>query len=231
MSVVLYEGPSILDGKPIVVVMTKGGASLNEKTGGMAQTYILCSDMPPLEAVKSGEDSSICGGCPHRPSTGGSCYVNVAQGPRAIWDAYKRSRYNQCDPLVAGRGQSIRLGAYGDPAAAPTEMWERLLTNAKGWTGYSHQAKITPELKGLCMASADSEKEAKEFQADGWKTFRVKTPEDSLMDGEILCLNETNGIQCRECGVCDGRKINVAINVHGLQHKINKFKTWSLQIV
>jgi hypothetical protein len=79
------------------------------------------------------------------------------------------------------------------------------------------------------MASADSEYEAAGFQNVGWKTFRVKSPEDALMDGEILCLNETNGIQCKVCGVCDGQKINVAINVHGLSHKINKFKNWSTQ--
>jgi hypothetical protein len=124
---------------------------------------------------------------------------------------------------------TIRLGAYGDPGAVPIKIWQQLLLHAKGWTGYTHQALISLELKGICMASADSEYEAAEFQNAGWKTFRVKSPEDALMEGEILCLNETNGIQCKACGVCDGRKINVAINVHGLSHKINKFKNWSTQ--
>ena len=82
---ILYEGPSILDGKPIVVIMTGAKApSHNAKTGAMAQTYILRQDIPPLEAVKSKEDVSICGDCPHK---GTSCYVNVGQGPSAVWKA------------------------------------------------------------------------------------------------------------------------------------------------
>jgi hypothetical protein len=41
--VVLYEGPSELDGKPIVVVATFN--SVNDKTGNMVQTWIIRSDM------------------------------------------------------------------------------------------------------------------------------------------------------------------------------------------
>ncbi len=233
MSYILFEGRSLLDDNPIVVIMTGVGKntkpSSNEKTGSMAQTYILRSDVPPIEAIKSGADASICGQCPHRPNLGGSCYVNVGQGPRSVWEAYKRGNYSYKYPWLAGEGLTIRIGAYGDPGAVPPHIWYWLLEHAKGWTGYTHQALIAPKLKGICMASADTEYEAAGFQNVGWKTFRVKNKEDPLMEGEILCLNETHGIHCKECGVCDGKKINVAINVHGVTHKINKYRQWSLQ--
>ena len=66
--VVLYRGPSRLDGAPIVVVATGlQRPSENEKTGPMVQTWILRSDEHPVSAVHSGADASICGDCPLRP--------------------------------------------------------------------------------------------------------------------------------------------------------------------
>ena len=63
---VLYEGPSMLDGVPIVVIATGfAESSANDKTGAMIQTWILRQDIPPHHAFKSGEGSSVCGGCPH----------------------------------------------------------------------------------------------------------------------------------------------------------------------
>ena len=226
MAYILYEGPSIIDDKPIVVIMTGvKSASHNAKTGAMAQTYILRQDIAPLEAVKSKEDVSICGDCPHK---GTSCYVNVGQGPSAVWRTYKNLGYNQCSPTKAGYNQSIRIGAYGDPGAVPAKIWKGLLKNARMWTGYTHQALSSPELKGTIQASADSPKEALDLQALGWKTFRTKNETEPLLPGEIICPNEKTGMQCIICGLCDGKTKNIAINVHGLDHKINKYKTWRL---
>ena len=45
---ILYRGPSILDGTPIVVVATMKTA--NPKTGDMIQTFILVDNMSPIEA-------------------------------------------------------------------------------------------------------------------------------------------------------------------------------------
>lgn len=224
---ILYEGPSVIDGKPIVVIMTgTKQPSMNAKTGAMAQTYILRQDIPPVEAVKSKEDASICGDCPHR---GTSCYVNVGQGPSAVWRTYKNLGYNQCSPKKAGYNLAIRVGAYGDPGAVPASIWKDLLSKARMWTGYTHQALSSPELMGNMQASADSPEEALKLQALGWKTFRVKSEDEPLLPGEIICPNEKSGMQCIVCGLCDGRKKNIAINVHGLTHKINKYKTWRIE--
>jgi hypothetical protein len=94
--VVLYEGPSMLDGAPIVAVLTGlDRASKNEKTGDLLQLWILRQDVAPNDAAKDGNDASVCGACPHRRQEDGTrtCYVMVYQGPRAVWAAYKRGRY------------------------------------------------------------------------------------------------------------------------------------------
>ena len=92
--VILYEGPSAIDGAPIVVIacriVTK---SRNEKTGAMVQTFIIRSDMHPAEAIKTGADRSICGDCVHRPANKNTCYVDLGKSVRSVFDAYKRGRY------------------------------------------------------------------------------------------------------------------------------------------
>ena len=68
-SVKLWEGPSELDGAPIMVIATGiKSASQNKKTGAMVQTYIIRKDMSPTDAIHIGADESICGKCPHRGS-------------------------------------------------------------------------------------------------------------------------------------------------------------------
>ena len=57
---ILYEGPSGIDGAPIVVIATGfANSSANAKTGDMIQTWIIRSDIAPHHAVKSGDDASI----------------------------------------------------------------------------------------------------------------------------------------------------------------------------
>jgi hypothetical protein len=66
--VILYEGPSVIDGAPIVAIATGfKSPSSNDKTGTMIQVWILRADIAPHEAQKTGADESICGDCPMRP--------------------------------------------------------------------------------------------------------------------------------------------------------------------
>ena len=101
---IAYEGRSRIDGRPIVVIINKiDKASANDKTGALIQSFILRSDVPPMEAIHTGTDRSICGDCEHRPilakQTGRPpCYVAVWQAPRSVYDAYKRGRYERATP-------------------------------------------------------------------------------------------------------------------------------------
>ena len=66
-NLIIYDGPSVIDGSPIVAILTGlANASRNTGTGDMLQVYILRSDMMPEAARHTGADASICGDCPMR---------------------------------------------------------------------------------------------------------------------------------------------------------------------
>ena len=224
---ILYEGPSALDGEPIVSIATL--ATANVKTGNMVQVWILRADLNPVEATKTGEDASICGCCPLRHHTGGACYVNVGQAPNGVYKAYLRGAYPQFDPAKHDHyiiGRKVRLGAYGDPAAVPFEVMSALVSLSSGHTAYTHQARhagFDPRYFAICQVSADTPRQAARYQAQGARTFRVALAEDSLLPGEVECLADSHGVQCIDCGLCDGSKQNVAIAVHG--SRAGRFKS------
>lgn len=229
---VLYEGPSLLDGRPIVVVATGlAGNSKNEKTGAMVQTWILRQDISPLEAINSGADASICGTCPHRgtieagKNKGRSCYVKVFQAPLAVWRAYKRGAYPHMNAGHAGQGRIVRLGSYGDPAAVPLSIWQQFTAGAVRWTGYSHAWRQFPELAPYVMASADSPADRAAAKLLGFRTFRVREAAQALEAGEITCpASKEAGYRtnCAACGLCKGataKAKDIAIIAHGASAK------------
>lgn len=227
--IILYEGPSMIDGAPIVVVAT---GSTNRKTGGMLQTWIIRADVEPHEARKTGQDASICGDCPHRA---GSCYVVLHQAPLSVFRAYKRGSYRTAGDLqtiaAVGKGKAVRLGSYGDPAAVPVEVWEALVSEAASHTGYTHQWRKVPSLRTFCMASCDTEADRLEAKANGWRTFRVRAADAPLMDREITCPASAEGgsrTTCDRCGLCAGLRKwsgkDVAIIVHGAAAKVNAYQ-------
>ncbi|MBT6046701.1 MAG: hypothetical protein HOG49_07760, partial [Candidatus Scalindua sp.] len=91
----MYEGPSELDGEPIVVIVTGLKRTDNRKTGTMLQSFIMLQNTPPCDAANQGLDSSICGDCKHRKW--GTCYVNLGHSPYNVYKAYKRGSYPQID--------------------------------------------------------------------------------------------------------------------------------------
>lgn len=221
---VIYRGPSMLDGAPIVCVAIVH--SDNRKTGDVVQTYILREDIAPLDAIASGADSSICGDCKHRGNGDGTartCYVNVGQGASRVWETYRAGNYPHVSPAhielqkhVSGR--VVRLGAYGDPAAVPIIVWRILLRNAAGNTGYSHQWRRFPEFREFAMASVDNPAEYAQAIRDGWRTFRAKLENQEKLEREVFCPSVTHGVQCADCRLCDGNKTsakNVVIDIHG----------------
>ena len=230
---ILWRGPSLLDGAPIVVIGIK--KSGNRKTGAMLQTYILRADISPVAAIRSGADASICGSCPHRGylvtdrdgfqrNKGRTCYVNIGQGPTGVYKAFLRGAYPACEDIEAfGEKQLVRLGTYGDPGAVPRWVWQTLIRSAVGHTGYTHQWQSRPDLRGIVMASADSSKAASVAHADGWRTFRVAMPThiDRLPKESICPASAEAGkkLTCETCLAChgasSGRRGSIVIQAHG----------------
>ena len=220
---VLWQGPSVLDGAPIALIATL--KTSNVKTGDMVQTWIIRTDVNPVEASKQSLDASVCGGCPHRHSLGGACYVNIGQAPNAVFKTYTKGGYPtvQQNPelLQLLQGRKIRAGAYGDPAAVPAHVWAPIVAMAAGVTGYTHQSahrNFDPAILDFCMVSADTPKQALRAHAAGARTFRVRTPDAPMLAGEIECLADSEGLSCADCLLCHGKRTaapNVVITVHG----------------
>jgi hypothetical protein len=240
---VFYDGPSLIDGAPIVGIAVLH--SENVKTGDMVQTYILRADMSPLDAIRTGDDASICGDCVHRGADGyvdvsksvqsvkkRTCYVDVSKSVQSVFGAWCRGAYPMIAPARASAsflaGRIVRIGSYGDPAAIPAMHWKALVRFAAGHTGYTHQwrQRFAQGLRELVMASADSVQDRDTARAMGWRTFRVRTVAESLGDREIACPASPEGgnrRQCIDCQACDGAdragKASVAIVVHGRMAK------------
>jgi len=214
-SAIIYKGPSLLDGQPIVVIATY--SNRNTKTGHVVQTYILRSDINPLEASKTGADYSICGNCPMRGEVttdpnrkiakGRKCYVNLGQGVLIVFKSFLRGVYKEGDPAEMGRGRFVRVGTYGDPAAVPQRVWELLLSDADGFTAYTHQKPWRPE---IAMQSADSHAEAVMHWKENRRTFRVIADLGELdKENETICPASKEAgrrVQCAECRLCAGFK-------------------------
>jgi len=222
---VVYQGPSAIDGKNIVAILTT--KSLNVKTGDAPQLWILPADVAPNAAIKTGEDRSVCGDCMLRHYNEGACYVRVEQEPLTTWKAWKRGAYTEItkEGYASLKDRTVRLGAYGDPGALPMEVLMKIRRHAKYCTSYTHQWRTaTNDMKAISMASVDNRMEQEEAVAKGWRTFRLVAEGEDLMEGEITCPAITHNTQCADCRLCSGSshgKVNIAVPVHG-RYK-NKF--------
>jgi hypothetical protein len=233
---IAYEGPSLIDGAPIVVIVNKLDGSDNAKTGAIVQSFIIRADVAPVEALKNGADESICGDCPHRPLLAkingqAPCYVNVGRSVRSVYEAYKRGRYAKADPATIARalaGKIVRLGTYGDPAAAPVTMWAQITRYAAGRRGYTHQWQ-RPDFDAaawapLVMASADTIDEAAKANMLGMRVFRVSIGVD-VQPGEASCPASAEAGKrstCAKCTLCSGTSIqarDIVIADHAVGHK------------
>ena len=235
---VLYDGPSAINGERVVVIMTTTTA--NQKTGPMPQVWYLVGDAPPHAARREGLDVAICGGCPHRK---GSCYVVLHQAPLAVYRAWLAGIYGTREEAIRWleymRPRFVRVGAYGDPMAAPhllPLLGDKVESHGGRLLGYSHRWKhpTAAQFQPWLMASVDTPADALRARSKGWRTFRVRTEGETLQPGEKVCAHEENRTACNACGECDGdrspggapRVASIVATVHGLQHVVRKFQAW-----
>lgn len=106
---ILFEGPSLIDGRPIVVLATVDG---NPKTGEMLCTWIMRADIAPELAAFYGSDVSICGDCPFRTQ-----WVQDETGTG--WNPETRRCYVRLEP------KELHGRAAADEALAPSELYAR----------------------------------------------------------------------------------------------------------
>jgi len=249
LGAIFYRGPSLLTGDPIVGVVTGlDRGSHNAKTGPMAQAWILRPDLPPMDAKRQNLDDAICGDCKLRGHDGvdSGCYVTPWIAPNAVYKRFITGDYfdaawPETQALLEGR--HVRLGAYGDPAAIPFEIWRMLLASVAGHVAYTHQWKICdPRLKTIAMASVDTVDEFHVAHLAGWRTFRVRLSNDPLLISnkrlrarnqsvplEFVCpASDEAGhkVSCVDCQLCRGTSSparSVAIIAHGKPSNLKAF--------
>ena len=229
---IVYEGPGVYDGKPIVVIGTNN--SLNPKTGNMWQTWIMRADIEPHKAVKTGDDASVCGKCPLRPLSYKKnklkkpCYVRTFQAPLSVYRKYKRGGYDYISAsdfrALVTDSDGLRLGSYGDPSSVPFQVWESVGVGSGEFnhTGYTHGYLLpgfdTRNLS-ISMVSLDPITQQINDALNG-RSFRVINSIEELRTDEILCpASKEQGFKttCAQCGLCAGltRKAkNIAIVAH-----------------
>lgn len=148
------------------------------------------------------------------------CYVQTHQSQLAIFRAYQRGLYPTLETLYSEgyapnlrsvcRDRGVRLGAYGNPTAAPIEAYAPILGHGVV-TGYTHEWREhhvdRSAWKLHVMASVETTEEAAEAHAMGWRTFRTSDDVDPIDGVEISCpASDEAGsrVQCERCGLCDG---------------------------
>lgn len=221
-SICVWQGASLHDGSPIMVCLSAADFdSANRKTGAMIQVSILPVNEAPHE-VYFDKAPSVCGDCKY---LGGGCYVRWSHLQRV-----QSSSVRNIGDLQLGKrlcaGLRIRIGSAGDPSSVPIEVWETLLADADGWTGYTHMWRTCdPKQRFYFMASTDSTEESLEAMALGYKPFQVIENDDEVLPDSILCLAHTTdkyGLQmtCTSCMKCNPQNGHTKI-IHEYLHGAN----------
>jgi hypothetical protein len=230
-SYIVWEGDSLIDGSPIVLILTGfANPTSNRKTGRQLQSWIIQQNHLPTYAAKHNFDRGVCGSCRLKLTETGSCYVNLLT-VNNIYCSYITGNYHQFSDkelaVLQHYRYPIRIGSYGDPTAIPFDVWKPLILASGKHTGYTHRHKNCDlRWQKYLMASVENETQARQAQSQGWRTFRIIAPDAPLSKNEILCRHtEDDRNQCETCLLCDGAssKPNIADKVHGLNWKVSNF--------
>lgn len=238
---ILWEGPSPVDGKPLVCIATKTVKKGNKKVGkGAWQTWIIRADIHPVEAMRAGKDRSVCGNCIHRPTAvtpkiKRSCYVALPV-ISSVYNAYKRGRYSHIDSYYFGLryvNDYIRLGAYGDPAMIPFQvtadvLYPRKMRGLRNWSGYTHQWRelwYNPQYSQVLMLSADSIEQLQHIEQRGHRGFLTLPVGSEVPKNTSICpaskeyqTKVKKSITCGDCQMCNGNSTqarSMTIIAHG----------------
>ena len=107
--------------------------------------------------------------------------------------------------MMIGFDRMVRVGTYGDPSAVPEFIWKQLLSEASGYTAYTHQSGWNPN---IAMQSVDNYEQAAIHWDKGQRTFRVIQSLTELdKQKETLCPASKEAgrrVQCAACKLCKG---------------------------
>jgi len=206
----------------------------NLKTGNMIQLWIMSRNVHPVESRRTGHDATLqCQGCPHASNEG--CYVSPL-ALMAIYRTYKAGNYKHLElgtPEWGAffTGASVRFGAYGNPSMLPLSLVSDIVERCYSHTGYMHDWNIMPvdlakAYGRFFMASTEPSNVAFAHNL-GLRTFTVVPEAPSDRSLGIECLADKSGLQCIDCGLCDGnsRSLNRSIPLPSVWIKAHGYQT------
>jgi len=237
-TLVIYDGPSVMPspgfGEPVIALLTQG--STNSKTGNMPTLWVLPKDVGVWEAVRSGADACVCGDCPQRKTAVARdaplCYTygNVLRAAVSMqkahhkgnqldatkWSVRQLTHYLECSARYGGV-KAIRSAAYGDAAALPLLVWQKLDEARRqaglGIRGYTHQWRWATHLRLTHMASAHTLQDIQASKAEGWRHFlsNDEAAVDAILaqpgvDDAMCPASKEAGYltNCTNCTACSG---------------------------
>jgi hypothetical protein len=246
--VIVYNGPSIINGENIVAVAT--GISTpteNRDTGDMLQIWYMMRELDPVSArsQRSTCKGIGCGTCPAYRF----CYVVDIQASLSIWHCVNDGRYPSLSegqslhqyaqehiPPYRLRGLGVRLGAVGDPMSVGLDVTNNVILNGfTKWSGYTNQWRGMDRASNtawanIVMASCISPLDMLKAKQLGYRTFRIRSAAGKVLSTEAVCPKTPEAgrqMQCCSCLGCmgnasKGHGTDYTVIVHGA--KKTRFK-------
>ncbi len=207
-TIIARNEKSLYNGELINVYVTE--KSKNLKTGNMAQVNILCADILPTKAKKTGQDKAICGSCILRDN---GCYVKDFFAPLAIVKADIKGKIDNASTTKTYT--IIRHGAKGDSGYLSKELNTFIRNKTRNILNYTQvwDKDENSYLAEYTMASVHNLEQKKQANNKGFNTYRILQDGEALEEDEVLCKHtETNGrINCKQCLLCGNKgSVNVA---------------------
>lgn len=217
-------------GKGVMIsILPKTGLDLDSVRSKGASS---CGDCPHAKASTRAENYTYKTGKKKTFKTG-TCYTYKRPGGSQGALGGINNGFHRCDEVSLVKFSSqvqvlaeltgyIRVGEFGDPAADKqvAEVIADILKqvdSSVSRAGYTHQWKKAKAkaLKGLVMASCDTEEEEFKARVDGWGAFLVEPRKTEAHVGQHCPSQKTGGIvTCASCGLCDGAARTISINLH-----------------
>jgi len=120
--------------------------------------------------------------------------------------------------LDISRGKYVRFGTYGEPVLHGIDIVTDIVSNAKTWTGYTHQWIKNRDFNKYFMASVHTDIMEKKARGQGWKSFITIKEKPS---GYVNCPASKEGgfkASCDKCGLCSGMTGKGKKSVFILEH-------------
>lgn len=215
--------------------------SANRKVGPSIEIWsvpatFLTDPQSQTHVCRIGDNGTGCALVPRSQGGGGGCYVAkmpIYEMVRAIKSRETKPWNGDAEPF---RGKFIRFGAWGEPVLCPLPLVERLVSVARGHSGYTHLWGMSEYqlYRKYFMASVHDERQAARAYSMGWRYYSSsrKLIDPSLFPVKtITCPYETRGIQCASCGLCDGAgrgsMVSIQIPAHGSPAVLKGAAMWN----